>query len=167
MARSLSHIFSHTTRVYVVEHSLLIRAMLDTLLGTRKDICVVGMAASGADALDEITALLPDVVLIDLAMLDVDGFALLDHLAHHWHSMRAIIVTPEGRGGDYLCAEGLAHGAGACFSRAALATCGQELVTLLHELHEGRVHPSWHQGGAVTLPARDHHRHDKPSPPLI
>lgn len=166
MAHSRSLPFTHVTRVYVIERSLLIRAMLDTLLGQRKDIIVVGMAASGADALDEIGAMLPDIVLIDFAMLDVDGLALVDHIANHWHAMKVLVVTPDDRGGDYVCAAGLAHGAGACFRRTSLASNGEELVLLLHELHENQVHPAWHQTDAVTLPPRDSSAHKAGRPAI-
>lgn len=42
---------------------------------------VVGEAASGAQALDEVTRLLPDLVLLDVQLPDLDGFAVAGVLA--------------------------------------------------------------------------------------
>jgi YesN/AraC family two-component response regulator len=49
--------------------------MLDEL-----DVEVVGQATDGVDALEKISERKPDVVLLDLAMPEVDGFDVARHL---------------------------------------------------------------------------------------
>jgi DNA-binding NarL/FixJ family response regulator len=58
--------------VLVDDHAV-IRAGLQQLLGGTEDIEVVGQAENGAQALEVVRALRPDVVLMDLQMPGVDG----------------------------------------------------------------------------------------------
>jgi DNA-binding NarL/FixJ family response regulator len=60
-------------RVLIVDDQALFREALATLLEVRPEIRVVGEAANGADALDRVAALRPDVVLMDLHMPVLDG----------------------------------------------------------------------------------------------
>jgi DNA-binding NarL/FixJ family response regulator len=43
---------------------------------------VVGSCPDGRSALSAIAALRPDVVLLDVQLPDIDGFAVVEHLAH-------------------------------------------------------------------------------------
>ena len=60
-------------RVLIVDDIAETRDHLTKLLGFESDIEVVGAAASGDEALELTTRLLPDVVLMDINMPDVDG----------------------------------------------------------------------------------------------
>ncbi len=60
-------------RVLLVDDHQLVRHGLEQLLAAAVDIEVVGTAADGAEALERITELRPDVVLMDLLMPGVDG----------------------------------------------------------------------------------------------
>jgi len=60
-------------RVVLVDDHAVIRAGLQQLLGGTEDIEVVGQAENGAQALEVVRALRPDVVLMDLQMPGVDG----------------------------------------------------------------------------------------------
>ena len=60
--------------VLVDDHAV-IRAGLQQLLAGTDDIEVVGTAANGAEALDVVRRIRPDVVLMDLQMPEVDGVA--------------------------------------------------------------------------------------------
>src|SRR5690349_6048987 len=55
-------------RVLVVDDHALFRRGLEMVLGQESDIEVVGEAGDGAEALDLATALLPDIVLMDVRM---------------------------------------------------------------------------------------------------
>jgi DNA-binding NarL/FixJ family response regulator len=61
--------------VVLVDDHAVIRAGLEQLLAGTEDIEVVGAAANGAEALDVVRRLRPDVVLMDLQMPQVDGVA--------------------------------------------------------------------------------------------
>jgi DNA-binding NarL/FixJ family response regulator len=60
-------------RVLVVDDQSLIRVGIQTLLSRKPDIEVVGQAGDGAEALRQVAALDPDVVLMDIRMPEMDG----------------------------------------------------------------------------------------------
>jgi DNA-binding NarL/FixJ family response regulator len=62
-------------RVVLVDDQQLLRSGLRVLLEAEPDITVVGDAADGAEAERVVTALEPDVVLMDVRMPGVDGLA--------------------------------------------------------------------------------------------
>jgi DNA-binding NarL/FixJ family response regulator len=66
---------SEPVRVVVVDDHAVIRAGLEQLLAGTDDIQVVGEAANGAEALEVVRRIRPDVVLMDLQMPGVDGVA--------------------------------------------------------------------------------------------
>jgi DNA-binding NarL/FixJ family response regulator len=60
-------------RVVVAEDQPMVRAGFRALLDSRDEIEVVGEAATGGDALDQVRALHPDVVVMDIRMPEMDG----------------------------------------------------------------------------------------------
>ena len=67
-------------RVLVVDDEPLARAGLRTILGEEPDLAVVGESACGADAIVAIEELAPDLVFLDIALPDLDGFDVLAHV---------------------------------------------------------------------------------------
>ena len=82
-----------TVRVLLVDDQALFREALATLLGTRADIDVVGEAGDGAQALGQVAALGPDVVLMDLRMPVLDGVAATRRLRVEHPDVRVIALT--------------------------------------------------------------------------
>ena len=79
-------------RVLIVDDHEVIRTGLSALVaGT--EIEVVGMASSGAAALETAHATRPDVVLLDVRMPDGDGFATLSRLKRELPSTAVIMLT--------------------------------------------------------------------------
>lgn len=64
-----------SVRVLVVDDHAMVRMGLVQLLGAAEGIEVVGEAADGSAAITQVTALDPDVVLMDLQMPQTDGVA--------------------------------------------------------------------------------------------
>lgn len=60
-------------RVLLADDQDLVRAGFRVILGTEDGIEVVGEARTGAEAVEQASALRPDVVLMDVQMPDVDG----------------------------------------------------------------------------------------------
>ena len=60
-------------RVVIADDQQLIRAGFAALLASEADIDVVGEASTGAEAVELVTRLRPDVVLMDIRMPDGDG----------------------------------------------------------------------------------------------
>lgn len=71
---------SNKMRVLIVDDEPLARRRLVQLLAARRDVEIVGEAASGREALRLIALLRPDVLLLDIEMPAVDGFAVVKGL---------------------------------------------------------------------------------------
>jgi DNA-binding NarL/FixJ family response regulator len=61
------------TRVVLAEDQPMVRAGFRALLDSLSDIEVVGEAATGAEALEQVRAHRPDVVVMDIRMPEMDG----------------------------------------------------------------------------------------------
>src|SRR5215204_5544797 len=88
-------------RVLVVDDIPETRDHLTKLLGFESDIDVVGAAASGREALEMSARLLPDVVLMDINMPDMDGIAATEQLASIVPGAAVIMMSVQGEA-DYL-----------------------------------------------------------------
>lgn len=64
-------------RVLVVDDSAFMRGVLGRILETSPQIEVVGQAADGAEALELVSRLNPDVITLDIEMPVLDGFSVL------------------------------------------------------------------------------------------
>jgi two-component system LytT family response regulator len=64
-------------RVLIVDDEDLARQRLKALLARRTDFELIGECSNGADAVREIGALKPDLVLLDVQMPELDGFDVI------------------------------------------------------------------------------------------
>ena len=119
-------------RVLVVDDAANLRELLTLLLETEDDFEVVGTAADGAQALEAATLLVPDIVLLDLAMPKMDGLQALPELRKRLPEARIVIFSGFDQGG--LVDEALRIGADAFLEKGASVT---SLVALLRELQAG------------------------------
>lgn len=81
------------TRILIADDQHIVRRCLSLLLKTDGGMQVVGEVASGAEAIEVIDQLRPDILITDLAMPDVNGLELLDHLRRLVPTARGIVVT--------------------------------------------------------------------------
>ena len=79
-------------RVLIVDDEPLARRRLVQLLAALPDIEIAGEAESGREAVDLVKLLRPDVLLLDIEMPAVDGFAVLKALPQG-HAPAIIFVT--------------------------------------------------------------------------
>jgi NarL family two-component system response regulator LiaR len=80
-------------RVLVVDDHAVVRQGLRTFLELQGDIVVVGEAADGEQALSAVSALEPDVVLMDLVMPRLDGVSAIERLREVSPATRVIVLT--------------------------------------------------------------------------
>jgi DNA-binding NarL/FixJ family response regulator len=64
-------------RVLLVNDEAIVREGLRMRLALEADITVVGEASTGAEALEQAQRLQPDIVLMGLALPDMDGIAVI------------------------------------------------------------------------------------------
>src|SRR5207237_10297296 len=64
-------------RILIADDHPIVREGLTAVLETQPDFAIVGAAASGTQAVERAAALKPDVILLDLALPDLDGVAAL------------------------------------------------------------------------------------------
>ena len=81
-------------RVLLVDDQSLVRSGFRMILGTRKDIVVVGEAEDGDQVLAAVDARVPDVVLMDVRMPRMDGIAATRELVRRHSRVRVLILTP-------------------------------------------------------------------------
>jgi two-component system NarL family response regulator len=81
-----------TIQVFIVDDNLLLREGLVSMLAEQKDLVVVGSAASGLKALEQIKDVRPDVALIDIGMPDKDGIEVTRALHQDLPEVKVIIL---------------------------------------------------------------------------
>ncbi len=86
-------------RVILADDETLIRQALAGLMELEDDIDVVGLAASGEEALMVARKHQPDVALLDLQMPDLDGIDVAKVLHEEMPTCGCVIVTSHGRPG--------------------------------------------------------------------
>jgi two-component system LytT family response regulator len=67
-------------RTLIADDEPLARERLRTLLARHNDIEIIGECSNGADAIEAINELHPDLILLDVEMPRMDGFAVLEAL---------------------------------------------------------------------------------------
>ena len=80
-------------KVLLVDDQTLIRQGIRLLLEIEPDIQVVGQAANGRAALEQVEALHPDVVLMDVRMPEMDGVVATRTLSVGHPEVKVIILT--------------------------------------------------------------------------
>ena len=96
-------------RVMITDDHLIVREGLRLILETADDIEVVGEAVDGAECLQLVSELKPDVILMDLQMPRMDGITAIEHLRRDHPEIAIVILTTYNE--DDLMIRGLQSGA--------------------------------------------------------
>jgi DNA-binding NarL/FixJ family response regulator len=80
-------------RILIVDDHDLVRAGLRNLLTGERDLDLVGEAATGREAVALCRRLRPDLVLMDVRMPDMDGFAVTRAIHDDFPSARVLLFT--------------------------------------------------------------------------
>ncbi|MBB4930262.1 DNA-binding NarL/FixJ family response regulator [Lipingzhangella halophila] len=156
-------------RVLIVDDQILMRSGLRKLLEIEEGLVVAGEAASGAAALEFVSADAVDVVLVDARMPRMDGPELVERLAAEHPGVGALILTTFDD--DEYIFGGLRAGARGYLLKD---TPPEELVAAIRRVARGetvlgpqaadRVVAAL-RGGSAARPAEDH-AGQAPSGPL-
>jgi NarL family two-component system response regulator YdfI len=96
-------------RVLITDDHLIVREGLRLILETADGIEIVGEASDGAECLQLVPQLKPDVVLMDLQMPRMDGITAIGHLRSEHPHVAIVILTTFNE--DELMIRGLQAGA--------------------------------------------------------
>jgi len=80
-------------RILLVDNQHIIRQGLKTMLESYVDMQVVGEAENGQRAIDQIPALQPDIILMDIRMPVMDGVAATGAIAQLYPDLKILILT--------------------------------------------------------------------------
>jgi DNA-binding NarL/FixJ family response regulator len=81
------------TRILAVDDHPLLRHGLKQALADHPDFDFVGEASTGADALKQVAALHPELVLLDVHLPDMDGIEVTRRLRREWPGIHVVILS--------------------------------------------------------------------------
>lgn len=131
-------------RVMLVDDHAVVRAGLKAVLGTARDIDVVGEAKNGREAIAIAERVRPDVVVMDLSMDEMDGATATKALADAGIPARVLILTMHTE--DEYLVPALEAGASGYLVKSA---ADRELVSAVRTVAKGD--PYLQAGAARTL----------------
>jgi DNA-binding NarL/FixJ family response regulator len=124
---------SKKIRVLTADDHPMMRESLGFILEKQSDICLVGDAANGAEAIAKASELRPDVILMDLQMPVVDGLEAITVLRELHLDSRTIVLTTYP--GDARAARALALGATAYILKSAPSS---QILSVIRAAASGR-----------------------------
>jgi hemolysin D len=119
-------------RILLVDDQKSIRERLKSLLETEPDFDIVGMVDNGYDAIEQVKLLLPDVVLMDMEMPDIDGVLATKIISHS--SLKTRVLVLSSHDSDEYVADSIYAGANGYILKGAPA---QEICDAVRFVNRG------------------------------
>jgi len=119
-------------RTLIADDHALVRAGIRALVEKIPGLEVVAEAGKGNEAIDLISKLRPDLVLLDITMPDGNGFEVLSHVQNNFPETRIIVLTVH-EAGEYAL-RALREGASGFLPKSAAST---ELEQAIHDVVKG------------------------------
>jgi len=123
-----------TIRVVLVDDHAIVRTGLKAVLADAPEIDVVGEASGGNEAVDLLTRIAPDVVVMDLSMSDGDGLTATREITGAGDGTRVLVLTMHAEEA-YLEAV-LEAGASGYLGKA---NADRDLVEAVHAVARGEI----------------------------
>lgn len=120
-------------RLMIVDDHIVVRRGLRSMLAGADDVEIVGEASDAGEAVELVTMVEPDIILLDIRMPGMDGLRLLRVLSDRLPQIKVIILTNYDE--EQLLLEAFRVGAYGYL----LKNVGRDaLLEALHTVHEGR-----------------------------
>ncbi len=119
-------------RILLVDDQVIIRQGLKALLELAPDLQVVGSADNGQTAIEQVEALQPDVVLIDIRMPGIDGVAATRIICQRFAGTKVLVLS--GYDDDEYLADALRAGARGYLLKD---TPAEELAASIRSIYRG------------------------------
>ena len=141
-------------RVVLVDDHAIVRSGLKAVLGSARDIEVVGEANNGKEALAQAERLNPDVVVMDLTMAEMDGITATKALSERENPPRVLVLTMHAEE-EYLLPVLEAGAAGYLVKSAA----DRELIEAVRTVARGELYVSPSAGRVLARGIRKKDEH--------
>jgi len=123
----------HKIRILIIDDHAILRMGLASLLNAKKDMEVVGDAASGEAGIAKAIKLRPDTIIMDLMMPGMDGVEATRRILAQIPDANILILT------TFDTSNGIAHALDAGARGAVMKNCEfGELVTAIHAVAAGQ-----------------------------
>lgn len=127
---------NHPVQVLVVDDSMVIRRTVTSILSQDPGIKIIGSAANGKIAIEQIPLLKPEVIVLDLEMPEIDGFGVLRFLRKEHPEIRTVVFSTLTQRGASQTIEALSLGASDYASKPTSMAKGADENTLSHVTEE-------------------------------
>ncbi len=121
--------------VLIVDDQNTVRNILESYLETESNINIVGFAVDGQEAIDKISLLQPDLVLMDLEMPAMDGLSATKIIVDRFVTTKVLILTVNDN--DYYLNKALQNGAKGYLLKTASA---EDLINAIYQVNRGYFH---------------------------
>lgn len=122
--------------VYVVEDHAFFRMMLQEFIDNMPGLQVTGVSTTGRDALEKIPQIVPDIVIVDLALPDIDGIQVIAELHTKIPEMPTVTLSTYRE--DFYAQRALMAGARGYIVKGSPG----EIETAIRSVVEGEIYLS-------------------------
>jgi len=128
-----------TIRVLVADDHHVVRKALCNLIASEPDMEIVGEAANGLEAVQQMHSLQPDVLLLDLAMPELDGLEAIRQIKEEESDARILVLTSFGEDKKIFAA--IKAGAMGYLLKDSTP---EQLLQSIRDVHQGEIsmHPT-------------------------
>ncbi|MBI4267031.1 MAG: response regulator transcription factor [Chloroflexi bacterium] len=129
----------NTIKILLVDDHAIMRDGIRALLSPHNDIEIIGEAAEGKEAIEKVGELQPDVVVMDIAMPEMDGLEATRRIMKKYPKAKVLVLTQYDNR-EYVLAAIKAGATGYVPKRAL----GSELILAIRTVQEGEsfLYPS-------------------------
>jgi DNA-binding NarL/FixJ family response regulator len=124
---------AHSITILAVDDHPLFREGVATLIAGEPDMTLVGVCATGGEAIQQFRALRPDVTLMDLQMPEMGGIDATIAIREEYPAARIIVLTTYG--GDVQIMRALKAGASGYLRKNEVHV---QLLDTIRDVHAGR-----------------------------